>query len=138
MGGPTGYGWGRRGERTEVPIKNTKERQTYYGALNLRDRDFVLKPRERGDGKNTVSFIKQLRTLNRGKKLMIIWDGASYHDCKEVRAYLNEVNQGLEEKDWKITCLVFAPNAPEQNPVEDVWLSGKNHLRKHFYKNKTF
>lgn len=41
-------------------------------------------------------------------------------------------------KDWKITCLLFAPNAPEQNLVEDVWLRGKNHLRKHFYEKKTF
>ena len=48
------------------------------------------------------------------------------------------MNRGLEEKDWKITCLLFAPNAPEQNPVEDVWLRGKNYLRKRFYENKTF
>ena len=113
-------------------------RVTYYGALNLRDRDFVLIPRESGDGENTVSFMKRLQELNPEKKRMIIWDGASYHDCGEVRAYLGEVNRGLEEKDWKITCLLFAPNAPEQNPVEDVWLRRKNHLRKHFYENKTF
>jgi len=48
------------------------------------------------------------------------------------------VNQGLEEKDWKVTCMLFAPYAPDQNPVEDVWLQGKNFLRRHFYKNKTF
>jgi hypothetical protein len=35
------------------------------------------------------------------------------------------VNQGLEEKDWKVTCLLLAPNAPEQNPVEDVAHIGK-------------
>jgi transposase len=32
----------------------------------------------------------------------------------------------------------FAPNAPEQNPVEEVWLAGKNHLRRHFAIHKTF
>lgn len=137
-GDSAGYVWGRRGERTEVPIRNIKERQTYYGALNLRDRDFVLMPRESGNGENTVSFMKQLQKLDPEKKPMIIWDGASYHDCGEVRAYLDEVNRGLEEKDWQITCLLFAPNAPEQNPVEDVWLKGKNYLRKRFYENKTF
>jgi len=52
-------------------------------------------------------------------------DGASYHDGHEVQAYLSQVNQGLEEKDWKVTCLLFAPHAPDQNPVEDVWLQGK-------------
>jgi transposase len=34
--------------------------------------------------------------------------------------------------------ILFEPNAPDQNPVEDVWLRGKNFLRKHFYENKTF
>jgi putative transposase len=137
-GDTRGYVWGQRGERTEIPIRNIKEKQTYYGALNLLDRDFVLMPSENGDGKNTVSFIKRLQGLNPEKKLLIIWDGARYHDCGEVRTYLDEVNRGLEERDWKITFLLFAPNAPDQNPVEDVWLRAKNHLRKHFYENKTF
>lgn len=79
-----------------------------------------------------------MRALHPDKKLIIIWDGASYHRCEKVQAYLNEVNQDLEEKNWKVTCLLFAPNAPDQNPVEDVWLRGKNFLRNHFYKNKNF
>jgi transposase len=44
----------------------------------------------------------------------------------------------LAEADWKVTCLRFAPNAPEQNPTEDVGLKGKTHLRKRFALNKTF
>ena len=47
--------------------------------------------------------------------------------AKRCRAYLNKVNQGLEEKDWKVTCLLFATNAPDQNPVEDVWLQALVH-----------
>ena len=137
-GDTAGYVWGRRNEKTGVPIQNIKQRQTYYGALNLYHRDFVLMPRDSGNGKNTVAFIKHLQNLNPDKKLILIWDGASYHRSEEVRTYLNQVNEDLEEKNWKITCLLFAPNAPEQNPVEDVWLRGKNFLRKHFYKNKTF
>ncbi|NMQ18011.1 transposase [Candidatus Competibacter phosphatis] len=137
-GDTTGYVWGRRNEKTGVPIQNIKQRQTYYGALNLYHRDFVLMPHDGGNSKNTVAFIKHLQNLNPDKKLILIWDGASYHRSEEVRTYLNQVNEDLEEKNWKITCLLFAPNAPEQNPVEDVWLRGKNFLRKHFYKNKTF
>ena len=49
-----------------------------------------------------------------------------------------ETNGGLAEADWKVTCMRFAPNAPEQNPTEDVWLKGKTHLRKQFALNKTF
>lgn len=95
-------------------------------------------PYNKGDGKNTVLFMQHLQALHPNKKLIIIWDGASYHRGEKVQAYLNEINQDLEEKNWKVTCLLFAPNAPDQNPVEDVWLRGKNFLRKHFYENKSF
>jgi len=137
-GDTIGYGWGRRNERTEVPIENAKQRQTYYGVMNLDNQEFFLTPCERGNGENTVSFMKCLPALQPDKKIIILWDKASDHGGKEVRAYLNQVNQGLAEKDWKVTCLLFAPNAPDQNPVEDVWLQGKNFLRRHFYENKTF
>jgi transposase len=79
-----------------------------------------------------------LQALHPHQKLLILWDGASYHDCQEVQNYLDEINRELQEKDWKVTCVRFAPHAPAQNPVEDVWLKGKNFLRKSFYKNKTF
>jgi len=69
---------------------------------------------------------------------LLIWDQASYHRYSEMQSYLKEVNKGLEENDWRITGILFEPNAPGQNPVEDIWLKGKDFLRKHFYKNKTF
>ncbi len=62
--------------------------------------------------------------------LLIFWDGASYHKSKQLRAYLSEVNQGLEPEDWKIHCVLFAPNDPTQNPVEDVLLQAKTWLRR--------
>ena len=57
---------------------------------------------------------------------------------QDVKNYLNEINCCLEEKDWKVTCILFAPHAPAQNPTEDVWLKGKNFLRSNFFNNKTF
>jgi transposase len=137
-GDPIGYGGGRRNERTAIPIKNINQRQTYYGVMNLYNQEFLVTPYERGNGESTVSFLKYLQGLQPDKKLIIIWDGASYHGSEEVQTYLTQANQELEEKDWKVTCLLFAPNAPDQNPVEDVWLQGKNFLRRHFYENKTF
>jgi transposase len=137
-GDAIGYVWGRQNERTEVPIVNVKQRQSYYGVMNLYNQEFILSPYERGNGASTVSFIEYLQGLHPDKKFIFLWDGASYHGSEEVQTYLNQVNQGLDEKDWKVTCRLFAPNAPDQNPVEDVWLQGKNFLRRHFYENKTF
>ena len=55
-----------------------------------------------------------------------------------MREYLQLINKDLPPEEWKITCVLFAPNAPEQNPVEDIWLQGKTNLRKNFAENKTF
>ncbi len=89
-GDTTGYVWGRRNEKTGVPIQNIKQRQTYYGALNLYHRDFVLMPHDAGNSENTVNFIKYLQDLNPGKKLILIWDGASYPRSEAVQVYLKK------------------------------------------------
>lgn len=65
-GDTTGYVWERCNKRVEVPIKNIKERQTYYGVIDLYNKNFILKPVEKidgkstADGKNTVKFLKEL------------------------------------------------------------------------------
>lgn len=127
-----GYVWGRTDERIEIPIKNEKERQTYYGALDYQSKEFIVKEYKSGNTGNTIDFLKYLQSQRPGKRLAIFWDGATYHDSQEFREHLTKINQGLLEEEWLITCTKFAPNAPEQNPVEDIWLQGKNFLR-HFY-----
>jgi transposase len=59
--------------------------------------------------------------------------------------HLDELINHLEDKydvvyklKQKITCILFAPNAPQQNPVEDIWLQAKNFLRKYWYLCKSF
>ncbi len=69
---------------------------------------------------------------------MLIWDGASYHRFGEFREYLAQVNQDKLPDNLEITCILFSPNAPQQNPAEDIWLQGKNFLRKHWYLCKHF
>jgi transposase len=127
-----GYIWGRTDQRIEVPIANDKARQTYFGALNCLDGVMVLQAYSAGNSENTVKFLDDLQQHYPGKRLVIIWDGASYHRFGQMPEYLAKINQDLPEDEWKITCLLFAPHAPEQNPVEDVWLKGKNFIRKHF------
>ena len=130
--------WGRRNNRIEIPILNERDRQTCYRAVDLYRKDFHVRCYDKGNSSNTVLFVKYLQRQCNGKKLLLIWDKAGYHRYSEMRSYLEEVNKGLEEKDWKITCLLFESAAPEENHVEDIWLKGKNFLRRHFYQNKTF
>ena len=125
-----GYVWGRTDMRIEIPIKNIKSRQTYYGALNYQTQEFILREYSSGDSSNTVKEIQELQNLHPAKRIALIWDGASYHKSDEIKEFLASVNQSQSPEQWHITCILFAPNAPEQNPVEDVWLQAKNFLRK--------
>jgi len=125
-----GYLWGRRNERIEIPLVNQREKQTYYGAVNYLTKQFVLREYATANSENTVAFLKDLQSLNPEATHLIIWDGASYHKYKEMKAYLEEINQGKERDEWPLICVLFAPNAPEQNPVEDIWLHGKTWVRK--------
>ena len=133
-----GYVWGKKGEPTQVPMTNERERQTYYGVINYLTHEVIVEEYNAGNGENTVDFIKYLRVKHLDSRLLIIWDGASYHKYAETREYLNELNDGLEEKDWPVTCMLFAPNAPDQNFMEDIWLQGKCFLRKSFTVLKSF
>jgi transposase len=133
-----GMVWGKRNTLIEVPMTNERQRQTYYGAINLLTREVHLKEGVTGDGTTTVAYIQWCQSLYPGKRLLFLWDGASYHRSAELQTFLGRENAGLREEHWKVTCLLFAPNAPEQNPTEDLWLKGKTYLRKHFSVNKTF
>jgi putative transposase len=137
-GDACGYVWGRTNQRIEIPITNEKQRQTYYGALNGLTGEMLLRAYPKGASENSVKFLDYLLQQCPGQRLAIIWDGASYHKFGEMPAFLTEINQGLPENEWKISCLLFAPNAPEQNPVEDIWLKGKNFIRTHYQLYSSF
>ncbi len=137
-GDTCGYLWGKRNERIEVPMLNQRLRQTYYGALNWLTHEFHLHPYDAGNSQHTVAYVKWLQELYPGKRLLLLWDGATYHRDGAMKEFLAQVNQGLPEDQWRVTVCRFAPNAPEQNPVEDVWLAAKNFLRRNVAYNPTF
>lgn len=130
--------WGKRKARIEVSMTNERERPTYYGAVNLLTHAFQLKACSAGKGECTVADLRCLRQGYPGQPISLLWDGATDHRAVQVRTLLAEVNDRLDEKDWQLICLPFAPNAPHQNPVADIWLQGKNYLPKHCAQNKTF
>jgi hypothetical protein len=133
-----GRAWGKRNTPLVVPLTNGRQRQTYYGALNLLPHEFHLQASVAGKGKPTVASIEWCQTLYPDKKLLILWAGASSHRGADLQEFLTRANAGLPEADGNVTCLFFAPNAPEQKPTEDVWLKGKQYLRTQVAVNKTF
>jgi transposase len=121
-GDACGYVWGKTNQRIEVPIASERQRQTYYGALDYGSKQFYVQAYDAGNTDNTIAFLNYLRSLDQQARLLVIWDGASYHRSHQLREFLAAINAGLPYEDWKIECIRFAPHAPEQNPVEDIWL----------------
>ncbi|HEY9780522.1 MAG TPA: transposase [Leptolyngbyaceae cyanobacterium] len=120
-----GYVWGKTDERIEVPIVNERSKQTYYGAVDVYTQRCLLQPAQKGNSETTIAFLKYLLAQCPNSRITLIWDGATYHRSQAVKDYLESVNIGLEQSNWKITCIRFAPNDPKQNPMEDIWLQAK-------------
>lgn len=138
-GDAEGYVWAKKGERVRVPMMNERHSKTFYGALDLMSHDFHLKEYDWANMENTVDYLKWLMgKYPLAKRIIIVWDGASFHTGAVVKAFLESINKGLKESKWKLHCLLFAPNAPDQNPVEDCWLKAKNHVRRCVLENPTF
>lgn len=133
-----GYIWGKTKERIEIPVINERQRQTYFGALNYYTQEFLVKPYKKGDSECMIAFVEYLLAQCPKSRIALIWDGASYHRLAEFKAYLESVNQGLNENEWKVTCIQFAPNDPKQNPVENIWLSAKKFVREFYHLCKSF
>ncbi len=70
------------------------------------------------------SRLKRLKiTPSSNTPITVVWDGATYHRDVQCQGFLAEVNQGLEEQDWLVTCLRFAQTAPESNYLCKINLS---------------
>ena len=119
-------------------MTNFRQRQTYYGLVNIYTKEFNLFPYPKGNGECTVGFLGKVLKKYPNKRVLIIWDGAAYHKGALVKDFLAKVNKGLSKENFKLSLMRFAPNAPEQNPVEDIWLQGKNFIRRNFTELSSF
>ena len=126
----SGYVWGKTDQEIVVPVVNEREKQTYYGAIDYLEGELILKTYDAGNSKNTIDYLRYLLAQSPNQRLLIFWDGASYHRSQEIRNFLDEVNQELSSDQWKIHCVRFAPNCPVQNPIEDIWLQAKTWVRR--------
>lgn len=133
-----GYVWGPSTQRIEIPMTNFRERQTYYGAIEALSGQMSVVPTDTANGYWTTIFVEYLRQQYPEKRLILLWDGASYHRGVEMQEYLEALNHKRSRDEWLVTCVLFAPNAPEQNPMEDVWLKAKQYVRKHWRECPSF
>ena len=124
-----GYGSCPTTQRLLSPIRNERQRQSYCGALNMQSGVTHVEPYTVMNTQTMITFIEILREHYPKKQHVLEWDGASYHRSAELRVYLTMINEGTTDGDRHVHCIQFAPYAPQQNPIETIWLKAKSFMR---------
>lgn len=114
--------WYFKNQQAIIKAKRKGESQNFYGALNMtnnsKDRGkCTAMAVDKQNSETTIKFLNKLRRTYKGKKIFLIWDGASWHKSKRIRQYLSRINRSKT----KLELFNFPPYSPEFNPQEHVW-----------------
>jgi len=121
---PTGYTWGRRGQRLEVPYEASQGRRVnVVGALAPFDpggAQLRFASRRRPDGPYDatahLAFVRQLvPATSRHRPCVVVLDNYSVHHSHTVTDALPELAAA------GITFCFLPPYSPKLNPIEAVW-----------------
>ena len=112
--------WLPEGEFPKVEISNTRKNRSVYGFLNIKTGTEHAFKTEKQNMIITTEILKKIRQIYPSQKLFIIWDGAGWHRGSVTQEYIKQ--------DKNIETLHFPGYAPELNPQEHVWKSGRSHV----------
>jgi len=84
------------------------------------------------------SNLLKIYKKNVRERLLIFWNRVRHHTGENMQNFLGKQNEELAQSEWKITCELFAPYVPEENPVEAIWFQLKSLLRRCYRFGKNF
>lgn len=122
-----GYSWATTGQPNWRVSRSPglAKRINWYGAYDFSQGRCFIWNEGRCNGAHTVQFLQRLvQWLDQPNRLIvIIWDGASYHRSKLVRAEADRL--GIE--------LVPLPAySPDLNPIEGLWQWLREEVTQHY------
>lgn len=112
--------WHQKGKYPSIKVEQIRKAVSYYGALNLKTGKCHLRDTDWQNSKETVLFLTSLEKRYKGKKVLLIWDGAPSHRG-EVKKYLS-----IPDKKWQLEIEYFPPYSPHLNPQEKVWKKARS------------
>ena len=92
----------------------TRDHLSVMAGVTPEGKQYQLTQEEAFNGAGVVRFLRHLLRQVKGK-LLVLWDGAPIHKCKEVKAFLSE--GGAE----RLHLEMFPGYSPDLNPQEGVW-----------------
>ena len=109
-----GYGWAERGQRPWVASRSPglSAKVSFHGPYLCNEGAVRLWPDPRANGEHTIDVLRRLRTEWPEDKLIVVWDGASYHRACVVREAAEALN---------IDLVPLPGYSPDFMPVEALW-----------------
>lgn len=112
--------WLPKGEYPNIEVARKREARSIYGFLNVKTgKEHAFKTKWQ-NMYITADIIPEVRKAYPDKKLLLLWDQAGWHKGKEAQRAIKE--------DGNIETMYFPAAAPEENPQEHVWKSGRSHI----------
>ncbi|MBP6811702.1 MAG: transposase [Saprospiraceae bacterium] len=111
-----------RGQRPVIKTNSEVGKRVYAASAISENGDLVYEVREKAyDAKAIIGFLRSIfQKLN--KKIILIWDNASIHDCEVMRLFLS-----TDPIAQNIHLAKIPIYSPQFNPDEQVWNIVKNH-----------
>ncbi len=111
--------WLPQGEFPTITVKTGgRKRKNVYGFLDLKTGDEHAFKADLQNMYVTVDVLKKIRKLYPTQKIVLCWDNAGWHRGSAVQEWIKQ--------DGNLKVIYFPTYAPELNPQEHVWKSGRS------------
>ena len=111
--------WLPQGEYPKIECSTGgRKRRSVYGFLNLKTGDEHAFKTEKQNMYVTREILERVRHIYPKQKIALLWDNAGWHKGSVVQEYIRA--------DKNIRVIHFPTYAPEENPQEHVWKSGRS------------
>ena len=109
-----GYGWSERGRRFWINSSSPalKEKVSFYGLYLYNEAQVRIWDYERANGDHTSDVLVRLRREFPDRRILVIWDGVSYHRSDTVKTVADE---------QRIELIRLPGYSPDFMPVEALW-----------------
>lgn len=113
--------WLPQGEYPRVEVSNqSRQRRNLYGFLNLKEGAQHAFKTLKQNMHVTREILAKIRAIYPTQKIVLFWDSAGWHKGSAVQEFIKQ--------DGNIEVIHFPRYAPEENPQEHVWKSGRSHV----------
>ena len=103
------------GEQQKIRHNGSRKRFSMYISMLWPEQNLMYEFYDRSNSTNTINHLENLRYImknNGWKRIVLVWDNASYHISKMTREYISR------QKDYWLTVIHLPKRAPYLNPNE--------------------